>query len=110
MNSGRRYSADECLQGNYYNHEDAMLLLLLLTRQVGAIADCIRHLGRADTNKELLGWRGHMETELADIDSLNRKFCNLLDLDRERVRVLGTVRDTEKKKEYLQRHPGHRWV
>jgi len=110
MNNGRRFSVASNKPDSCYNHEDAMLLLLLLTRQVGAISDCIRHLGRANTNDELLGWRAHLETELADIESIDRKLCNLLDLDPDRVRILGTIRDAEKKREYLKRHPGRKWV
>lgn len=91
------------------------LLFYLLNRQTGAIADCLRHIqgDKQDTeytDEEVKGWVGYMQTELADTSMIVRRICNVLGVDYDATVVMGVVRDSEKKKEYLKRHPGAHWI
>lgn len=91
------------------------LIFYLMNRQTGAIADCLRHIQSTKknaecTDEELKGWVAHIKTELADMNMLVRKMGNTLDLDYDSIEIMGIMRDTEKKKEYLKRHPGAYWI
>ena len=91
------------------------LLFYLLNRQTGAIADCLRHIqgdkqNAGYTDEEAKGWIAHIQTELADTSMIVRRLCGVLGIDYDATVVMGIVRDTEKKAEYLHRHPGAYWV
>ncbi len=91
------------------------LLFYLLTRQTGAIADCIRHIqgekkNAECTDEEYSGWIAYMKTELGDATMIIRKMCDVLEIDYDGTVILGIRRDTEKRQEYLERHPGAHWV
>lgn len=91
------------------------LLFYLMTRQTGAIADCLRHIQSTKQNtecsdEELKGWVGFIGSELADMTVIVRKMGNLLGLGHDTIGLLGIKRDAEKKAEYLKRHPGATWI
>lgn len=91
------------------------ILFYLLNRQTGSIADCLRHIqgdkhGAGYTEEEAKGWIAFMQTELADTSWIVRRLCNVLEIDYNATLIMGVKRDAEKKKEYLERHPGANWV
>ena len=91
------------------------LLFYLMTRQTGAIADCLRHIqgdkqNAGYTDEEAKGWIAHMQTELADMSYLIRSMCKVLGIDYDPTVIMGIRRDAEKRAEYLRRHPGAHWV
>ena len=91
------------------------LLYYLFIRQMGAIADCLRHIqggkqGAMYSDEEINGWIAYTQTELADVSILVRRMCNVLDIDYDSTVVMGIARDEEKRKEYLRRHPERIWV
>jgi len=91
------------------------LLFYLFIRQMGGIADCLRHIqstkqGAEYSNEEINGWIAHAQTELADTSMLVRKMCSTLGINYDTTVTMGIVRDIEKKDEYLQRHPGAHWI
>lgn len=91
------------------------LLYYLFIRQMGAIADCLRHIqgdkqGAMYSDEEINGWIAHTQTELADTSVLVRRMCNVLGVDYDSTVIMGIARDVEKRDEYLRRHPGAHWV
>ncbi len=91
------------------------LLFYLFIRQMGDIADCLRHLqspkqGVHYSEEEDNSWVEYIRTELADTLKLVQRTCTVLGIDYDSTVVMGTVRDTEKKKEYMKRHPEAHWV
>jgi len=91
------------------------LLFYLFVRQMGGLADCLRHIqgGKQNTEcdyAEYKAWVAYAKSELADVGNLVRKACDVLDLKYDEVISLGTLRDEEKKKEYLRRHPNATWM
>lgn len=87
--------------------DDAILLFLLFNRQTGTIADCVRHIA---FYHEWEGYADYMKTELADLSFLIKRMCHVMEFDYEEVAQLGTDRDEEKKRLYLELHPRARWV
>ncbi len=95
--------------------DKAILLYLLFIRQMGGIADCLRHLqsqrqGVIYSKEEQAGWIAHMKTELADTVQLVQRTGLIFGLHFDELVVLGSARDAEKRKEYLERHPGAEWI
>lgn len=88
------------------------LLFYLFIRQMGGLADCFRHILKDGLfiTGELQGWRGFVQSELADLLALVRKTCDLFELDYKETEIMGQKRDAEKSQEYLKRHPGGFWV
>ena len=88
------------------------LLFYLFIRQMGGLADCFRHIQRNDLvlKGDIDGWRGFIQSELADILCLVRKTCKLFGLDYGETEKMGETRDAEKSREYLARHPGEFWI
>ena len=88
------------------------LLFYLYIRQMGALADCFRHVQKQSLlhTGELQGWKGYIQSELADTVELTEKTCRLFGLDFEETKALGAMRDREKSEEYLRRHPDDFWV
>ena len=90
------------------------LLFYLFNRQMGAIADCLRHIQSekqgTEYTDEMNGWLAHIRTELAATSAINRKMCGVLGINYDSTVLLGTIRDSEKMREYLERHPGAYWV
>lgn len=91
--------------------DDLSILFFLMVRQTAGLADCLRNMTFGDrSGEELAGYTAYMKTELADAVVLISRFCDLLGLDYAEVVDLGWQRDEEKRKEWLRRHPGQRWV
>lgn len=91
------------------------LLFYLFIRQMGAIADCLRHIqgdkqGAEYSVEEVNGWIVYTQTELADTSMIIRRMCNTLGIDYDATVVMGVTRDAEKREGYLKRHPEARWI
>lgn len=96
--------------------KDMMLAHLLLVRQVSGLADCFRIILKdglfectPEAGEKLKGYTEYIKTELGDAEVIIQKICNMFGIDSQSAKVLGWERDLEKRKSYLERHPGNVW-
>jgi len=82
-----------------------VILHLLMTRQLSGLADCIRNI----LNGKWDGYTDFAMTELGDMAVLVDRMAKVLELEPEEVKQMGLDRDSEKKEDYLRRHPGATW-
>jgi len=103
------------------NRRDEAIVVhyLMLTRQITHLADCLFHIVRLETQADKThgsakldykGYRAYSQSELSDAIVQIKKLCDILDLDFIETYSMGMKRDAEKKKLYLEMHPGDKWV
>jgi hypothetical protein len=99
--------------------EAIMVHYMMLTRQITHLADCLFHIVRLETQPDgthgsaklnYRGYRAYSQSEISDAIVQMKKLCDILDLDFIDTYLMGMKRDDEKKKNYLETHPGDKWV
>jgi len=99
--------------------EAIMVHYMMLTRQITHLADCLFHIVRLETQPDgthgsaklnYKGYRAYSQSEISDAIVQMKKLCDILDLDFIDTYLMGMKRDEEKKKMYLETHPGDKWV
>jgi hypothetical protein len=99
-------------------HEMIMLHYMMLTRQITSLSDSLLHIIRLHTRAKdkakyrilFKGYRGHAQTELADIIYQVRKICEILELSFEETVEMGDIRDVEKEREFRRKYPCDNWI
>ena len=99
--------------------ESLMVHYMMLTRQLTHLADCLFHIVRLKTQKDgthgsahldYRGYRVYAQSEIADMLVQTKRILDELDLDFIDTYSMGLKRDIEKRKDYLETHPGDDWV